>query len=75
MSEDGRQQCDPEAPPFFAERIQTLVKQLEPTIKVWYLDDGNLADLAYTIVLRELKNILKPEKDFGLSLNTETFEL
>ena len=36
MSEDGTQHCDPEPPPFFAKRIQTLVKQLEPTINVWY---------------------------------------
>ena len=40
MSEDGTQQGDPEAPPLFAETIQTLVKQLESKINIWYLDDG-----------------------------------
>ena len=40
MSEHGTQQGDPEAPPFFAETIQTLVKQLESKINIWYLDDG-----------------------------------
>ena len=44
VSEDGTQQGDPEAPPLFAETIQTLVKQLESKINIWYLDDGNLAD-------------------------------
>ena len=39
MSEDGSQQGDPEAPPLFAETIQTLVKQLESKINIWYLDD------------------------------------
>ena len=29
MSEDGTQQGDPEAPPFIAEIVQTIVKQLE----------------------------------------------
>ena len=58
MSEDGTQQGDPEAPPHFAETIQTLVKQLESKINIWYLDDGNLAD-HYKIILRDLKNILK----------------
>ena len=60
MSEDGTQQGDPEAPPFFAETIHTLVKQLESKINIWYLDDGNLAD-DYKVVLRDLKNILKSE--------------
>ena len=58
MSEDGTQQGDPEALPLFAETIQTLVKQLESKINIWYLDDGNLA-VDYKIILRDLKNILK----------------
>ena len=73
MSEDGTQQCDPEAPPLFAETIHTLVKQLESKINIWYLDDGNLAD-DYKVVLRDLKNILKSEQIYGLSLNTEKCE-
>ena len=43
LSEEGTQQGDPEAPPLFAEAIQTLAKKLESKINVWYLDDGNLA--------------------------------
>ena len=54
FSEDGTQQVDPEAPPLFAETIQTLVKQLESKINIWYLDDENLAD-DYMVVLRGLK--------------------
>ena len=34
MSEDGTHQGDPEAPPVFAEPIQTLVKQLESKINI-----------------------------------------
>ena len=70
MSEDGIQQNDPETPPLFAETIQTLVKQLESKINIWYLGDGNLAD-DYMVVLRDLKKILKSEQIYGLSLNTE----
>ena len=74
MSEDGTQQGDPEAPPFFAETIHTLVKQLESKINIWHLDDGKLAD-NYKVVLRVLENILKLEQIYGLSLNTEKCEL
>ena len=74
MSEDGTQQGDPEAPPLFAQTIQTLVKQLESKFNIWYLDDGNLAD-DYKVVLRDLKNILKLEQIYGLSLNPEKCEL
>ena len=74
MSEDGTQKVDPETPPLFAETIHTLVKQLESKINIWYLDDGNLAD-DYKVVLRDLKNILKLEQIYGLSLNTEKCEL
>ena len=74
MSEDGTQQGAPEAPPLFAKTIQTLVKQLESKINIWYLDDGNLAD-DNKVVLRDLKNILKLEQIYGLSLNTEKCEL
>ena len=74
ISEDGTQLGDPEAPPLFAEKIQTLVKQLESKINLWYLDDGNLAD-DYKVVLRDLKNVLKLEQIYGLSLNTEKCEL
>ena len=74
MSEDGTQQDDPEAPPLFAETIQTLAKQMESKINIWYLDDGNLAD-DFKVVLRDLKNILKSEQTYGLSLNTEKCEL
>ena len=74
MSEDGTQQGDPEAPPLFAETIHTLVKQLESKTNIWFLDDGNLAD-DYKVVLRDLKNILKSEQIYGLSLNTEKCEL
>ena len=74
MSEYGTQQGDPEAPTFFAETLQTLVKHLESKINIWYLDDGNLAD-DYKIVLRDLKNILKLEQIYGLSLNTEKCQL
>ena len=71
MSEDGAQQGDPEAPPFFAETIHSLVKQLESKIiNIWYLDDGNLAD-DYKVVLWDLKNFQKLEQIYGLSLNTE----
>ena len=54
LSENRTQQGDPEAPPLFAETIQTLVKQLESKINIWYLDDGNLAG-DYKVVLRNLK--------------------
>ena len=74
MSEDGTQQGNPEVPPLSAETIQTLVKQLESKINIWYLDEGNLAD-DYKVVLRDLKNILKSEQIYGLSLNTEKCEL
>ena len=74
MSEDGTRHGDPEAPPLFAETIHTLVKQLESKINIWYLDDGNLAD-DYKVVLGDLKNILKCEQIYGLSLNTEKCEL
>ena len=74
MSLDGTQQGDPEAPPLFAETIHRLIKQLESKINIWYLDDGNLAD-DYKVVLRDLKNILKSEQFYGLSLNTEKCEL
>ena len=74
MSEDGTQQGASEAPPFFAETFQTLVKQLESKNNIWYLDDRNLAD-DYKVVLRDLKNILKSEQIYGLSLNTEKCEL
>ena len=73
MSEDGTQHGDPEAPPLFAETFLTLVKQLESKINIWYLDDGNLVD-DYKVVLRDLKNILKSEQIYGLSLNTEKCE-
>ena len=39
MSEDGTQRGDPEAPAFFAETKQTLVKKLESKKNGWYLDD------------------------------------
>ena len=74
MSENGTQQGDPEAPPLFMETIQTLVKQLESKIIIWYLDNGNLAD-DYEVVLRDLKNILKLEQIDSLSLSTEKCEL
>ena len=74
MSEDGIQQGDPEDPPLFAETIYTLVKLLESKIDIWYLDDGNLAD-DHKVVLRDLKNILKSEQIYDLSLNTEKCEL
>ena len=74
MSVDGTQQGDPEAPPLFAKTIQTLVKQLDSKIHIWYLDDGNLAD-DNKVVLRDHKNLLKSEQIYGLSLNTENFEL
>ena len=74
MSEDGTQQGDPEAPTLFAETIHTLVKQLESKINIWYLDDGNLAE-DYRVVLWDLKNFLKSEQIYGLSLNTEKCEL
>ena len=74
MSEDGTQQGDPDAPPVFVEMIQTLVKQLETKINLWYLDDGNLVD-DYKVVLRDLTKILKLEQIYGLSLNTEKCEL
>ena len=73
MSEDGTQQGDPEAPSLFAETIHTLVKQLESKVNIWDLD-GNLAD-DYKVVLRDLRNILKSEQIYGLSLNTEKCEL
>ena len=73
MSEDGTQQGDHEAPPFFAEVIHTLVKQLESKINIWCLDDRNLAD-DLKVALRDLKNILKSEQIYGLSLNTEKCE-
>ena len=63
MSKDGTQQGDPEAPLLFAETIQTIVKQLDSKINIWYLDDGSLAD-DYKIVLPDLKEIgiiLSPE--------------
>ena len=44
LSKDGTQQGDPEAPPFFAETFQTLVKQLDSKINIWSLNDRNLAD-------------------------------
>ena len=53
MSEEGTQQGYPEAPLLFAEKIQTLVKQLK--INIWFLDGRNLAD-DNKIVLRDLKN-------------------
>ena len=75
MSEDGAwRQGDPEAPPLFAGTIQTLVKQLESKINIWYFDDGKLAD-DYKVVLRVLKKILKSEQIYGLSLNTKKCEL
>ena len=74
MSEDGTQQGYPEAPPLFAEIIQTPVKQLESKVNIWYSDDGNLAD-NYKVVLGDLKNFLKSEQTYSLSLNTEKFEL
>ena len=73
MSEDETQQGDPEAPPLFAETIHTLVKKLESKINIWYSDDGNLAD-DYKVVIRDLKNILKLEQIYGLSLNSEKGE-
>ena len=74
MSEDGTQQGYPEAPPLFAETIQTPVKQLESKINIWYSDDRNLAD-NYKVVLGDLKNFLKSEQTYSLSLNTVKFEL
>ena len=74
MTKDGTQQGDPEAPPFFAETIQTLDKQLESKTNIWYLDDGNLADY-YKVVLRDLESIPKLEQIYGLSLNTEKCKL
>ena len=61
MEEDGTRQGDAEVPPLFAETSHTLVKQLESKIKIWFLDDGKLAD-NYKVVLRDLKNILKSEQ-------------
>ena len=74
MSEYGTQQGDPEAPTLFAETLQTLVKHLESKINIWYLDDGNFAD-DYKILLRDLKNILKLEQIYGLSMSTEKCQL
>ena len=68
MSEDGIQQNDPETPPLFAETIQTLVKQLESKINIWYLGDGNLAD-DYMVVLRDLKKI--KDSEIGTNLRPE----
>ena len=73
MSEDGTQQGDHDAPPFLRKHFR-LVKQLESKISIWYLDDGNLTD-DYKVVLRDLKNILKSEQIYGLSLNTEKCEI
>ena len=70
MSEEGTQHGDSEAPPLFAETFHTLVKQLESKIDIWYSDDGNLAG-KYKVVHRDLKNILKLEQIYGLSLSTE----
>ena len=70
MSENGIHQGDPEAPALFAEAIHTLVKQLESQMNIWYLDDENLNDV-YKVVHRDLKNIVKMEQLYGLSLNTE----
>ena len=67
MSQGGTQQG--ETPPLFAEITQTLVKQLESKINIWYLDDGNIAD-DFEVVLRDLKNTPKLEQIYGLSLNT-----
>ena len=72
ISEDGTQQSDPEAPSLFAETIHILVKQLESKFNIWYLDDGNLAK-DYMVLLRVLKNFLKSEQFYGLSLNTEKY--
>ena len=58
----------------FAQIIQSLVKQFESKINIWYLDDGNLAD-DYKVVLRDLEYILKLEPNYGLSLNTVKCEL
>ena len=69
MSEDGIQQGDPKDPPLFAETFQTLVKQMESKIYIWHLAGD------YKVVLRGLKNILKLEKIYGLSLNTDHCEL
>ena len=43
---------------------------MESKINIWYLDDGNLPDF-YKVVLRNLRNIMKLEQNYGLSLNTE----
>ena len=56
------------------ETIDTLVKQLESKINIWFLDDGNLAD-DYKEVLQDLKTILNSEQIYSLSLNTEKCEL
>ena len=74
MSDDGTQPVDPEVPPLFSETIQTLVNQLESKTNIWCLDDVILAD-DYKIVFRDLKNILKLEQFYGLSLKTEKCEL
>ena len=70
MSENGIHQGNPEAPALFAEAIQTLVKQLESQMNILYLDDENLND-DYKIVHQDLKNIVKSEQIYGLSLTTE----
>ena len=69
MSEDENQQGDPEAPHLFAETIQTLVKQLESKINIWYFIYRNLADDC-KVVPRDLENILKTLNIYSLSLKT-----
>ena len=44
----------------FWQNFQKLVKQLESSFDIWFLDDRNLAD-DFKVVLRKLKNILKSE--------------
>ena len=60
MSEDGAQQSHPESH-FFCGINSDTSQTIESKTIIWYLDDENLAD-DYKIVLRDLKNILKPEK-------------
>ena len=74
MSEDETQQGNHEAPCRFAETLQTLVKQLESKINIWFLDDGNLAD-DNEVVLRVITSILKLEQIYDLNVNTEKCEL
>ena len=73
-SEWGVQQGDPLGPLCFCLVAHTLASTLKSKINIWYMDDVTLVDTP-SIVLEDIKQVLRMGPKIGLVLNPEKSEL